>query len=97
MAGEHGGVSNVLSDHRLAQTVAAHQDKIAGFAKEIQRQRAFDDIAFDLGGPRPIEVGHGLESLNAAYPQPPLQAAARASVASVLGVLRESDERSSGI
>ena len=78
MPGEHGGVSDVLSDHRLAQTVAAHQDEIAGFAQKIQRQRAFDDVAFDLGGPGPIEVGHGLESLDAADPQPPLQAAARA-------------------
>src|SRR5450755_4099361 len=78
MAGEYGGVSDVLSDHRLAQTVAAHQDEIASFAKKLQRQRAFDDIAFNLGGPRPIEVGHGLESLDAADPQPPLQTAARA-------------------
>ena len=78
MPGEHRGVSDILSDHRLAQTVAAHQDEIACFSKKVQRQRAFDDIAFDLGGPGPIEVDHGLESLDATDPQPPLQAAARA-------------------
>ena len=78
MTGEHGGMSDVLSDHRLAQTIAAHQDEIACLAKKIERQRALDDIAFDLGGPGPIEVGHGLESLDAADPQPPFQTAARA-------------------
>ena len=41
-------------------------------------KRALDDVAFDLGGPGPIEVGHGLESLDAADPQPAFQAAARA-------------------
>ena len=46
--------------------------------KKIQRQRAFDDVAFDLGGPGPIEVGHGLEAFDAADPQAALQAAARA-------------------
>ena len=35
MTGEHGGVSDVLSDHRLAQTVATHQDEIAGFAEKV--------------------------------------------------------------
>src|SRR5271163_2292774 len=78
MTGQHCSVSDVLSDHRLAQTVAAHQDEIACLAKKIQGQRALDDVAFDLGGPGPIEVGHGLESLDAADPQTPLQAAARA-------------------
>src|ERR1022692_2668753 len=69
MPGEHRGVGDILSDHRLAQTVAAHQDEIAGFNQKIQRQRAFDDVAFDLSGPGPIEVGHGLESLDAAEPK----------------------------
>src|SRR5271156_3380752 len=78
MTGQHCSVSDVLSDHRLAQTVAAYQDEIACFAKKIQGQRALDDIAFDLGGPGPIEVRHGLESLDATDPQPPLQATARA-------------------
>src|SRR6266568_7387301 len=78
MPGEHCGVSDILSDHRLAQTVAAYQDEVAGFPKKIQRQRTFDDVAFDLGWPGPIEVGHGLESFDAADPEPALQAATRA-------------------
>ena len=77
VTGEHCGMRDVLSDHRLAQAVAAHQNEIAGFAKKIQRQRAFDDVAFDLGGPGPIEVCHGLEALDAADAQAPLQAPAR--------------------
>ena len=32
--GQHRGVADVLSDHRLAQTVAADQDQVAGFAQE---------------------------------------------------------------
>ena len=61
--------------------------------KKVQRQRAFDDVAFDLGGPGPIEVGHGLEALDAAEAQTPLQAAARAFGGFCLGeLLRGSDE-----
>ena len=39
-------------------------------ARKIQRQRAFNHVAFDLRGPSPIEVRHGLEALNAAEAQP---------------------------
>jgi hypothetical protein len=78
MTGEHGGVSDVLNDHRLAQAVSTHQDEIACLAKKIQCQRALDDIAFDLGGPGLVEVGHGFESLDATDSQTALQAAARA-------------------
>src|SRR5882762_6535424 len=78
MSGEHGGVTDVLGDHRLAQTVAAHQNEIACLAQNVERQRALDDIAFDLGGPGPIEVGDGLEALDATDPQTPLQTSARA-------------------
>ena len=46
--------------------------------KKVQRQRAFDDIAFDLGGPGPVEIGHGLEALDAGEAQAPFQAAAGA-------------------
>ena len=78
MAGQHGGVADVLGDHRFAQTVAADQDQVAGFGEEVQREGAFDNVAFDLGGPGPIEVGHGLELLDADDAQAALQAAVRA-------------------
>ena len=78
MPGQHGGVADILGDHRLAQAVAAHQDEVAGFVQKVQRQRALDDVAFDLGGPGPIEIGHGFEAFDAAEAQAPLQAAAGA-------------------
>ena len=78
MPGEHGGVADVLSDHGFAQTVAAHQNQVQSRAHKIERQSALDHLAFDLGGPGPIEVGHGLEAFDAADAQTALQAAARA-------------------
>ena len=59
----------------LPSPLRADQDQVAGLGEEVQRQRAFDDIAFDLGGPRPIEVGHGFELLDLGKAQPPFQAA----------------------
>ena len=70
-------MSDILGDHRLAQTVPADQDEIARFSQKIQSKCAFNEVAFDLGGPGPIEVGHRFEALNAAETQSPLQAAAR--------------------
>ena len=69
-------MTEVLGNHRFAQAVAAHHDEVAGFAKKIKRQRAFNDVALDLGGPGPIEVGHGLEAFDPADPQTALKAAA---------------------
>ena len=43
--------------------------------EKVQRQGAFDDIAFDLGGPGPVEVGHGFELLDAGEAQAPFQTA----------------------
>lgn len=74
---EHRLMAEVLGNHRLAQTVSAHQDKVARFAEKVERQGTLDEVAFDLGGPSPIEVGHGLEVLDTAKPQPPLQTAPR--------------------
>ena len=81
MTGEHGIVADVFRDHRLSQTVAANQNKVASGVKKIKRQRAFDDITFDLGGPGPVEVNQmrfqllrrRLESLDSADAQTPLQ------------------------
>ena len=67
-----------LSDHGLAQAVAADQDEVTAFGKEVQRQSPFDNIPFDLGGPGPFEVGHGFESLDAGQTLTPFQTAARA-------------------
>src|SRR5216117_1873584 len=65
MAGLNGGVSDILSNHRLAETVGAHDDEVARFGDEVQCESAFDDGAVDFSGPVPIEVGHGPESADA--------------------------------
>lgn len=56
-------MADVLSDHGLAQTIGADQNKVASLGEEVQGQGTFDHIAFDLLGPRPVEVGHRLKLL----------------------------------
>ena len=46
----------------LPKPLRPTRTRLRASAKKVQRQRAFDDLAFDLGGPGPIEVGHGLEA-----------------------------------
>ena len=62
----------------LPKPLRPTRTRLRASRKKVQRQRALDDVAFDLGGPGPIEVGHGLEAFDAADPQAALQAAARA-------------------
>jgi hypothetical protein len=50
-------------------------DQVADRREEVQRKRAFNDIAFDPGGPEPIEIGHELKFLDLGEAQPPFQAA----------------------
>ena len=40
VAGQHGGVADVLGDHGLAQAVGADQNEIAGLGEEVQRESA---------------------------------------------------------
>ena len=79
-AREHGRVADVLSDHRLAEAVAAHQDQVARFAQKIERQSTLDHVTFDFRRPVPVEVGHGFEAFDAGVSKPPLHAAARALI-----------------
>jgi hypothetical protein len=75
VARQHRGVANVLGNHRLAQAVAAHQDQVAGFREKVQRQSSFHHVAFDVGGPAPIKVGHGFKLLDLGEAQASFQAA----------------------
>ena len=75
MTRQHRLVADVLGNHGLAQTVGADQDQVAGFGEKVQRQRPFNDVAFDLGGPGPVVVGHGLKLLDLGEAQPPFQTA----------------------
>ena len=44
-------MAKILGNHGFAQAVAADQDEVAGFAQEVEREGAFNNVAFDLGGP----------------------------------------------
>jgi hypothetical protein len=77
VAGEHGGMSDVLGDQGLAQAVVA---QIAAFAGEIQRQGALDGLAVDLLGSAPVEIGDGLEAAETRASQAAFQATACAFV-----------------
>ena len=68
-------MADVLRDHRFAQSVSVHQDRVAGFRQEVQRQSAFNDIAFDLSGPGPVKVRHGLELFDLGEAETPFRAA----------------------
>jgi len=48
----------------LAQAIGTNQNQVTSLREEVQGQCPFDHIAFDLLGPRPVEVGHGLELLD---------------------------------
>jgi len=75
VARQHSGMTDILGDHGLAQAVAADQHEVASFGDKVQRQSPLDHVAFDLTGPGPIKIGHGLESLNSGKPQTAFQAA----------------------
>jgi len=61
---QHGGMADVLGDHGLAQAIGTDQNQVTSLGEEVQGQCPFDHIAFDFLGPRPVEVGHGLELLD---------------------------------
>src|SRR6516225_4699685 len=73
-------MTDIFSNHGLPQAIRPKQHQIAPFREEVQSERALDDVAFDLGGPVPLEVGHWLELLDAGEAQAPFQAAPRVLV-----------------
>ena len=75
VARQHGGMAEVLSNHRLAQAICTDKNQVSALGQKVQRQSALNDVAFDLLGPGPVEVGHGLELLNLRHPQPAFQTA----------------------
>ena len=77
MAGESGLVGEVLGDHGLAEAVGAEQNEVAALLDEVEGQGALDDVALDLLGPVPVEVGDGLEAADAGALEASLEAAPR--------------------
>ena len=78
MAGEHGGMAEILGDHGFAHTVGADQDEIACARHEIERERALDGLPFYALGPTPLKVGHGFELFQSAAAQAAFETAAGA-------------------
>src|SRR5207249_564883 len=76
VAGEHGGVGDILGDHGLAQSVGAAQDEVAALAEEVQGEGAFDQGAVDFLGPVPFEVSHGFEAAETGLSEAAFEAAA---------------------
>src|SRR5438128_1125871 len=78
VAGEDGGVGDVLRDHRLAEALGRHEHDVARAREEVEPQRGLDRRAVDTLRPRPIEVAHRGESAKAASQKAALESAARA-------------------
>jgi hypothetical protein len=76
MAGEHGGISEILGDHGLAQAGGPAQDEVAAAREEVEGERPLDQGAIDFLGPIPLELGQGFEVAQAGLRQAAFQAAA---------------------
>jgi hypothetical protein len=72
---------DVFSDHGFAQAVGADENQVATLADKVERERAVDQIAIDLLGPVPIEVGNDFESADTRE----LKTALKAAVMAVIG------------
>jgi hypothetical protein len=55
-AGHDRLMCDVPGDHGLAEAVGADQGEVASLTDELERERALDEVAFDLLGPVPVEV-----------------------------------------
>jgi hypothetical protein len=75
---QDGLVRDVLRDHRLAEALWCDEHDVARLGEEVDRERALDDVALDLGRPAVVEVGHGLEATEMAVGEAALQTAAHA-------------------
>jgi hypothetical protein len=54
--------------------LGSQQNHVVALGHTLERQDAFDAGAMDLFGPRPLKVGHRLESANAGLFQSPFDA-----------------------
>jgi len=62
----------------LPSPFATKENEIARLRQEVQRECAFNDLAFDFGRPGPFVVHHGFKALDPRDGQATLQAVARA-------------------
>jgi hypothetical protein len=72
-------VDDVLSDHRLAETLRSDDHDVAGAVEEFETDRRIDGVAVDALGPGPVELGDRFEAAELT--------AFEAAVEAVLGAL----------
>ncbi len=75
---EDGLVRDVLGDHGLAEPLRRDEHDVASRLEEVEAHDGLDERSLDLRGPVPVEVGHGLESLEAAACATPIEPASGA-------------------
>jgi hypothetical protein len=78
VAGEHGGVRDVLGDHRLPEPPRRNEDDVVSLLHEVEGDGALDGLAVDALWPGPVEVGHRLELAELAAAEAPFETAAGA-------------------
>src|SRR5882672_3129399 len=92
MAGEHGLVSDVARNHRLAEALGRDQHDVAAAVEEFKAEGGLDSVAVDAFGPIPLVVGHGVEATDAAASLTTLEDA----LGSVLSLLVDDEHDSLG-
>src|SRR5277367_3806767 len=72
--GEDGVVGEILGNGGLAEAAGSDEDDVSGGGEEVQGEQGFDQGSVDGVGPVPVEVGDGLELLEATAGEAPLEA-----------------------
>src|SRR5580693_5186604 len=75
MAGEDGGISDVLGDECLTEAIGAKEDAVAGFLDEVESQGVLDDSAINVARPVPVEVGDEFEAAESSKTETAVKAA----------------------
>jgi hypothetical protein len=79
-------VGDVARDHGLAEALRRDEDDVARTVEELEAEGGFDGIAVEALGPGPVELGHRLESADAATGDAAFEAAAGSMLGFVIGV-----------
>ena len=65
VAGQHGGVHDVLGEHGLTEALRPDEQHIVGEREKVECEDPFEGAAVQGGGPVPIPVGHRFEAAEA--------------------------------
>src|SRR5262249_12916030 len=90
LPGEDCLLSDVLSDHRLAEPLVGDDHEVAGpVFHEFELEGRLDRGSVDRRQPSPIEIGHGLEATKPASPEAALEAPPSAFLVFFVGDMLE--------